>query len=91
MWKDQQSKLVLNLRLEQLKRSGFVGLTIEDLEKVFEYIFKRKNIRKRLSAKVEMILNTSDEEIVRLLAFQAKKDAQTQTIEDFETLIKEED
>ena len=61
MWEDQQSQLVLSLRLKQLKRRGFEGLTISDLEKVFDDIYRRKKISSRLSDRVDLVFNTSDD------------------------------
>lgn len=88
MWNDQQSQLVLSLKLKQLKRRGFVGLTMKDLETVFSGLYQRKNISKRLSAKVDLVFNTTDDDIVKLLAVQSRKDAYSQTLKDFNSLIK---
>lgn len=87
MWEDQQSQLVLSLRLKQLKRRGFEGLTISDLEKVFDDIYRRKKISSRLSDRVDLVFNTSDDEIIRVLSVQSRKESFSQTIGDFDTLL----
>ena len=91
MWNDQQSQLVLSLKLKQLKRRVFSGLTMKDLEAIFNDLYRRKNISKRLSAKVDLVFNTSDDDIVRLLAVQSRKDAYSQTLNDFNSLLKNEE
>ena len=91
MWKDQQSQLVLSLRLKQLQRRGFEGLTMRDLEEIFNDLYNRSNVSKRLSAKVDLVFNTSDDDIVRLLSVQARKNAYSQTLKDFNSLIKNEE
>lgn len=91
MWNDQQSKLVLSLKLKQLKRRGFEGLTMKDLEDVFTGLYQRRNISKRLSAKVDLVFNTSDDDIVKLLTLQSTKDAYSQSLKDFTSLIKNEE
>ncbi len=87
MWEDQQSQLVLSLRLKQLKRRGFEGLTISDLEKVFDDIYRRKKISSRLSDRVDLVFNTSDDEIIRVLSVQSRKESFSQTIGDFDALL----
>ena len=91
IWNDQQSQLVLSLKLKQLKRRGFSGLTMRDLEAILSDLYRRKNISRRLSAKVDLVFNTSDDDIVRLLAVQSRKDAYSQTLNDFNSLLKNED
>lgn len=91
MWNDQQSQLVLSLRLKQLKRRGLEGLTVEDLEKVFDDLYRIKKISSRLSDRVDLVFNTSDDEIVRVLAVRSQKEAYGQSLKDFQMLMKNED
>ncbi|CAM3662305.1 hypothetical protein ERUR111494_05730 [Erysipelothrix urinaevulpis] len=91
MWDDQQSQLVLSLRLKQLKRRGLEGLTVEDLEKVFDDLYRIRKISSRLSDRVDLVFNTTDDEIVRVLAIRSQKEAYGQTLQDFKMLMKNED
>ena len=84
---NQQIQMVLSLRLRQLQESGLEGISLKDLEAIFRDLFKRKYKSQRISDLVDLIFNTSDDDVVKMLALHSKKEAYYQSISDYSDLI----
>lgn len=84
---NQQIQMVLSLRLRQLQESGLEGIALDDLEDIFRDLFKRKYDTNRISDLIDLIFKTSDDDIVKLLSVQSKKEAYYQSLSDYSDLI----
>ncbi len=86
-FKSQRIQMLLTLRLQQLRKKGMTGITIHDLEWLFERLAQHKAKRGRISELADLIFSTSDDDIVRYMALFANQTAYYQTLDDFSELI----
>lgn len=86
-FKSQKIQMLLTLRLQQLRKKGMTGITIHDLEWLFEMLHKHKAKRGRISEIADLIFSTTDDEIVRYMALFENQKAYYQTLDDYREWI----
>lgn len=87
----QQFQLLLTIKLRRLQNSGYEGVSYDDLYRVFTRHIWRHKHPSRLSELADEILNISDQDIVRWLAVDSTIQGFKSSLDDFASLLENEE
>lgn len=87
----QHVQLLLTIKLRKLQSKGYEGISYDDLHRIFvKHIWKHRQ-PKRLSELADEILNISEQDIVRWLAVDSTIQGYQSSLDDYATLIDNEE
>lgn len=83
---DHYIKMLLALKLNQLKREDITSLTLDDLQSSLYSMCVKKKVEQYHQV-VDVIMNTSSQDLIAHSFMQARIDSQKMTIKDFSDMF----